>query len=265
MSKVFLFFKNIVLDVWYFVSGFVKFAYVSFLTAFGRIRVSWYFPFISYDPKGYVITSVKIRKALSLLRPGDVVCRYFNGFIDGWFIPGRFTHTGVYVGKDEGFDTIIHALGSGVQKIDVIDFLRCDGFAILRAVKGEDSGKMLFGGFHIDEMGKHVSNCEHKETIAEKACRIAHGYLGYSYDFFFDICEDYKNQSEVQKRTKSLYCHEMTRSCFPDLDVPLQMPQIWHGMIRSRKKQFLAQSFFDSKDFKLIYDSDFSELRCDQK
>ena len=42
---------------------------------------------------------------------------------------------------------------------------------------------------------------------------------------------------------------------------------IWYlgGMIRSNKRQFLAQSFFDSKDFALVYDSDYSEAVCHQK
>lgn len=244
MQNVFAWFKGLVLAVWYFVSGLAKQSYIAILTVFGRVRVSWYFPFFCYDPKGYVITSRHIRKALNLLKAGDVLCRYYNGYIDGWFIPGRFSHTGVFVGEDEGFATIIHALGSGVQKIDVIDFLRCDGFAILRPKDKE---------------------LQEKETVAEKACRIAKSYLGYTYDFFFDVCDDYANEAEVQKRTKSVYCHELTRSCYPDLDVPTVMPTLWGGMIRSSKRQFLAQSFFDSDDFTLIYDSDYSELRCDQK
>jgi len=262
MQKVVNFIKNVLMAVWYFVSGLVKQIYVTLLTIFGKIRFSWYFPFFCYDPKGYVITSKSIRKALDLLKPGDVVCRYYNGYIDGWFIPGRFSHTGVYVGKEEGFDTIIHALGNGVQKIDVIDFLRCDGFAILRP---NEKTEITYGGSMVNADGVMESVGTDKETVAEKACRIAHSYLGYTYDFFFDVCDDYDNEDEVQKRTKSVYCHELTRSCYPDLDVPTIKPVIWGGMIRSNKSQFLAQSFFDSEDFTLIYDSDYSELRCDQK
>ena len=227
---------SIVLAPWYFVSGLFRQTYVGFLTVLGRIRVNRYFPFFSYDPVGYAIKSTQIRKALTLLKPGDVMCRYYNGFVDGWFIPGRFSHTGVFVGDDDGLPVVIHALGTGVQKIDVIDFLRCDGFAILRPRSG-----------------------------AERACEIAKRYLGRTYDFFFDICEDYANEDEVENRTRRVYCHELTRSCFPSLDVPTVFPVLWGGMIRSSKRQFLAQSFFDSKDFSLVYDSDYSEPRCTQK
>ena len=71
------------------------------------------------------------------------------------------------------------------------------------------------------------------------------------------------NKEEVQKRTRSVYCHELVRSCFPDLDIPTIQPVLWRGMIRSKKRQFLAQSFFDSPDFILLYDSDYYEARCE--
>lgn len=232
--------------IWYFISGLFRNIYIGVMTVFGRIRIYRHFPWFAYDPTGYQVKSVQIRKALKHLEPGDVVCRYYTGFLDGCFIPGRFSHSGIYVGKDPytGAELIIHALGTGVQKIDVLDFLRCDGFAILRPNDRTDADGV---------------------RVTDKAVKLAYQYLGYDYDFFFDICADYRNKAEVQKRTRSVYCHELTRSCFPDLDVPTVQPVLWRGMIRSKKRQFLAQSFFDSPDFTLFYDSDYSEARCDQK
>lgn len=217
--------------IWWFVTGLLYNIKHFLLGIFGKIKVSKYPPWIIYAPKGYAIYSKHIRRAMQDAQVGDVFVRYYRCYADGWFIPGRFSHSGIYVGDG----IIIHALGNGVQKTDVIDFMRCDGFAILRP------------------------KCD--QSMKEKAVKIATGYIGFTYDFDFDICEDYKNQAEVQKRTKSVYCHELTRSCFPDLDIPCIAPSLWHGMIRSSKKQFLAQSFFDSPDFEVVYDSDYSEVQ----
>lgn len=200
-----------------------------FLWVFGKIRVYPWPMFMVFDPKGYKIKADGIRKAMKMARAGDVFARRYVSYLDGMFIPGRFSHTGVYVGNG----IIIHAMGDGVQKIDVIDFLRCDGYAMLRP------------------------KCD-LET-KKRACEIAESYLGCEYDYNFDITCDYKNKEEVESRTKSVYCHELTRSCFPTLDVPTIKPSLWHGMIRSSKLQFLAQSFFESPDFEVVYDSDFSE------
>lgn len=213
-----------------FIIGLFKNAKRGLLDILGRARVSWQPFWISFAPAGFKVKGSGIRRAMNILQPGDIVCRRYTCYVDGWFIPGRFSHSGIYVGDD----TIIHALDDGVQKIDPIDFFQCDGFAILRPKN---------------------------QTVVGKACEIAKSYLGYGYDYNFDICEDYKNQGEVQNRTKTVYCHELTRSCFPDLDIPTVLPSLWNGMIRSSKRQFLAQSFFDSPDFELIYDSDFSEVR----
>ena len=209
------------------------------LEGLGHVRI-YNRPFwFVFNPRGYQIKARQIRKALAVLQPGDVVVRKYNTYLSSYFIPGRFSHSGVYVGKKtvQGMETevVVHALGTGVQMTDVMDFFMCcDEFAILRP------------------------RCS--DSVKEEACRIAAGYIGAQYDYGFDVCEDYDNQDEVQKRTKSVYCHELTRSCFPHLSVPCLAPTLWNGMIRSSKKQFLAQSFFESEDFDVVYDSFYSEL-----
>ena len=209
---------------------------VAFLYVLGRIKVYRWPMFIVYDPKGYDVKSVGIRTALSLVRKGDILVRRYKNYLDGYFIPGRFTHSGVYVGDG----VIIHAMSDGVQKIDILDFLRCDGFAILR-VK--------------EKVGRDI------REIRAKAIDIAHSYLGNEYDYDFEIEERRKEG----KPTEKVYCHELTRKCFPDLDIPLVKPSLWNGMIRMRNEKVLAQSFFESKDFDVIYDSDYSEPRCSMK
>lgn len=203
----------------------------------GTITLSSYPPFVYINHEPYKVTARHIRACEKLIKPGDILLRRYDGSILSWFIPGRFSHSAIYIGDC----TVIHALGDGVQKQDIIDFLRCDGYAVLRCNKTD------------------------AEELANEACKIAVSYLGYDYDYDFDICEDYDNKDEVQKRTASVYCHELTRSCYPHLNIPLIEPSIWCGAIKSKKKQFLAQSFLNSPDLTLLYDSDFWEPRNPSK
>lgn len=234
--------------VCWFVGGLCGNIKQGLLEGLGHVRI-YNKPFwFVLNPRGYEIKARQIRKALAVLKPGDVVVRKYRTYLSSYFIPGRFSHSGVYVGnltvKDETFpDVVVHALGSGVQMQDAMDFfMTCDEFAILRPKEKVSEGE---GTSQV--------------AVAGLACEIAKSYIGTPYDYKFTVASNYKNKDEVQKRTKSVYCHELTRSCYPDLDVPTIMPVLWNGMIRSSKQQFLAQSFFESPDFSVVYDSFFSE------
>ena len=216
-----------------FLRGLVKNLKIGFLYVFGRIKVYKWPMFVVYDPKGYDVKAAGIRKAINLARKGDIFVRRYRNYLDGYFIPGRFSHSGIYI----GVGTIIHAMSDGVQKIDILDFLRCDGFAILRPVERETS----------------------ITDLTDKAVTIANGYLGNGYDFDFTIEPPSKKQSE------NVYCHELVRKCYPDLDIPMIKPSLWNGMFRSNRETYLAQSFFDSPDIELVYDSDFSDPKCSAK
>lgn len=217
-----------------FFCGFFKNLKIGFLYVFGKIKVYKWPMFIVYDPQGYDVKASGIRKAMSFAKRGDVFVRRYRNYLDGYFIPGRFSHSGIYI----GCGIIIHAMSGGVQKIDILDFLRCDGFAILRPV--EKDGRDL-------------------DALTEKASKIAHMYLGAQYDYDFKIEEGQK------KGTEPVYCHELVRKCYPDLDIPLETASIWNGMIKINSKKYLAQSFFDSEDFEVVYDSDFSHPKCTTK
>ena len=217
-----------------FLFGLAKSLRIAFLNVFGKIKVYRWPMFIVYDPQGYDVKASGIRKAMSFAKRGDVFVRRYRNYLDGYFIPGRFSHSGIYI----GCGIIIHAMSGGVQKIDILDFLRCDGFAILRPV--EKDGRDL-------------------DAITEKASKIAHMYLGTQYDYDFKIEEGQK------KGTEPVYCHELVRKCYPDLDIPLETASLWNGMIKINSKKYLAQSFFDSEDFEVVYDSDFSHPKCTTK
>lgn len=207
---------------------------IAFLYIIGRIKVYRWPMFIVFDPKGYAVKASGIRKAIDVVRRGDVLFRRYCNYLDGYFIPGRFTHSGIYVGDG----IIIHAMSGGVQKIDIIDFLRCDGFAILRPVEKD--------GMDMD-------------ALTRKASSIAHAYLGNKYDYDFEV------EETSAKHSEPVYCHELVRKCYPDLDIPLETASLWNGMIKINSKKYLAQSFFDSEDFEVVYDSDFSHPKCTTK
>lgn len=104
-----------------------------FLTFFGDIKYFKYPFFFVYDPDEYLIDGEKIRNIVKKIRPGDLILRRYRHYLDGVFIPGKYSHTGVYVGDGK----IIHSVAGGTCYIDIYDFLKCDGIIILRPIKGQ--------------------------------------------------------------------------------------------------------------------------------
>lgn len=106
-----------------------------FLTWFGDIKV---FPrpmFIVRDPEYFKMTGDKILEVVSLLKPGDIILRGYDYYLDGKFIPDKlkFSHGALYVGNNK----IIHAVAEGVSYTNVVEFCECDRIAIFRPKKGQ--------------------------------------------------------------------------------------------------------------------------------
>lgn len=119
-----------------------------------------------HDPRSYRVKGGDMRKAMSTLQPGDILVRGFDNYLDGHFIPGFFSHAGLYLGKvDEetifhhwhhnlasipqqigeyaplhevlnrtasGEQMVIHSMKDGIFMEDLLDFCRCDYLAALR-------------------------------------------------------------------------------------------------------------------------------------
>ena len=120
------------------------------LTIFGDIKVfRWPF-FVLYDPGSYRVKGEAMREAMNLVRPGDILVRGYLNYLDGYFIPGYFSHAGLYLGEvtpehipgeklelaRKGFRTgeqmVIHSMAEGIFMEDFLNFMRCDFVGVLR-------------------------------------------------------------------------------------------------------------------------------------
>jgi len=165
-----------------------------FLTIFGDIKIyKWPF-FMIYCPDTFKVKGKDTRAALEMLKPGDIVLRKYVHYLDGYFIPGKYSHSSVYVGDGK----IVHAVADGVEYIDVIDFLRCDGFCILR----QDD----------EELAKKAVEFV-KEQEAKKA----------KYDFNFTPGND------------AYYCHELSATAYASMNIEMKSSRILRT-VQSRAK-----------------------------
>ncbi len=135
--------------------------YKKTLQIFGDIKVFPWPMFILYHPEGYKMKGEDVREVLNTIKPGDVLLRGYLRYIDGYFIPGTFSHAGMYVGENK----VIHSMAEGIFKEDVINFCRCDMIAIMR-VRG-------------------ITDVE-----INQACIKAKVLIGTKYDFEFESGDD---------------------------------------------------------------------------
>ena len=122
-----------------------------------------------YDVKG-----PDMRKVLDCIQPGDILLRRYSHYLGSVLIKGHFSHAAIYVGDNN----VIHMLGEGINKEDILTFMRCDDIAVLR---------------------------HKKSNIVENAISKAYGFLvaGIEYDYDFDTSKPDK-----------FYCTEFVDSCF---------------------------------------------------
>jgi hypothetical protein len=119
------------------------------LTVFGDIKIFRHPLWVVHDPGGYGLHGGDVRSLLDTLRPGDILVRGFDCYLDGKFIPGYFSHAALYLGPTRSADValvpegartrfvvgsqlVIHAVAEGVLMEDILDFGRCDRLAVLR-------------------------------------------------------------------------------------------------------------------------------------
>ncbi len=69
--------------------------YNGFIKVFGDIKIFKFPMFILYDPGSYRVKGDDIREVLDLVRPGDILLRGYVNYLDGYIIPGFFSHAGL--------------------------------------------------------------------------------------------------------------------------------------------------------------------------
>ena len=187
--------------------GFYQFK-SKFLTFFGDLKYFKCPPCIVYQPVTFKIKGSDTRMLMNIIRDGDIILRGYNCYLDSLFIPGIYSHTGIYIGNGK----MIHAVAEGVSEIDIIDFLRCDRFCLMRPVKGQ-------------------------ETAIKRAKEFLRNKIAYDFDF-----ETWNNK---------MFCHEFVAQCYYGLDIKKEVPELFNGRIRG-KPTWLGNSFLKSPDFSLI-------------
>jgi hypothetical protein len=166
--------------------------YNGFLNFFGDIKVYKFPLFLVYDPGSYLVKGEDVRQVINIIRPGDILVRGYINYLDGYFIPGFFSHAGLYLGEvkesdkayvKEGQDArfrtgeqmVIHSMAEGVFMEDIINFCRCDYMMILRRDAEKESEQS-------------------KKVVFDEVFKSALQNLGKGYDFKFDF-SDFTNVS----------------------------------------------------------------------
>ena len=217
---------------------FLDLAQSHFLRMFGNIK---FFPwplFLIYDPKGYQVRGYEVREVMNQLQPGDILLRGYDKYLSGVFIPGYFSHAGMYLGevkpedrqwcapelaKDKagsyfrpGEQMVVHALAKGVFMEDIIDFCRCDRLLVVRfpqelAQKARtDKVEADDAEFSIEEYNLFRDLRDGKtfsfDEVWPLVRRVAFSHIGKPYDFKFNF-DNYNDLS----------CTEYVQSCIKSL------------------------------------------------
>ncbi len=209
-----------------------------FLKFFGDIKIFKFPFFILYDPGSYKVKGYEVRKVIDSVKAGDIMVRGYSNYLDGYFIPGFFSHAGLYLGetkktdavmpeiveKDfyEGKQVVIHSMAEGVFMEDLINFCKCDYLVILRRNQQTEPGV---------DFGEDFKN------VYRKAMKN----LGKGYDFKFDF-SDYGNLS----------CTELVYVCNEDF-LPLYNVKLKKRRVLLASREILIPDDFITKEFEIVF------------
>ncbi|MBI3260275.1 MAG: hypothetical protein HYZ54_12515 [Ignavibacteriae bacterium] len=212
----------------------------SFLKFFGDIKIFKFPFFLLYDPGSYKVKGYEIRNIIDTIMKGDILVRGYANYLDGYFIPGFFSHAGLYLGKTqksdmelsieledkfyEGTQVVMHSMAEGVFMEDIINFCKCDFLLILRRNKRAEPDIDFESSF---------------KTVYQKALEC----LGKNYDFKFDFSD-----------TGNLSCTEFVYVTNEDFlhryNVSIKERKIFFG-----KKKLLIPDDFVTKEFDIVFSS----------
>jgi len=140
--------------------------------------------FILWGHTTYKIKGEDVRNILNIIQPGDIILRRYDHYLTGLLIPGYFTHAAIVMGNNK----IIHMLGSGINRQDILTFTRCDDIAIIRC-----------------------NNEQIKKIAIKKAKKLYEQDVEYDFEFNFsnntrfsctELIEYVYNKPKMQRKKK---------------------------------------------------------------
>jgi hypothetical protein len=141
----------------------------------GDLYLHNYLCWLVYRPHHYVMSGPDVRKVLEAVQPGDILLRRYDGYVNTLFTPGFWGHAALCVNEKE----VIHAVGVGVVREDIITFCRTDSVAVLR-----------------------VNHADPKKVKQAIACAEAHEKARTAYDYQF------------KDKNHAVYCTELVNVCY---------------------------------------------------
>ncbi len=187
-----------------------------FLTWFGDLKFSYLPMWLMPTSNEYDVSGDATRRVMDLVQPGDLVLRGYKNYVDGLFIPGRYSHTGVYMGNNK----VLHAIAEGVVECDIIEFLRCDRFCVIRLKNSVPSAATL------------------KQLAVEKMLFIKNQNYGYDFDF--------------KEGNGAYYCHELGAEAYRALQIKQLYAKKFGFTWKFLGKKYLAESFLEDNRFEVI-------------
>jgi hypothetical protein len=222
--------------------------YNGFVKILGDIKVFKFPLFLVYDPGSYLVKGDDTREVMDCVQPGDILVRGYLNYLDGYIIPGLFSHAGLYLGEvpesakaqvnpeaagdfKAGKQIVIHSMAEGVFMEDIINFCRCDYMLVLRRNPSLESD-------------------ESKKTTFQDVFNISLSNLGKDYDFKFDFsefnklsctelvyecCKGFLTDYDVKVRTKTVMFIKK-RLITPDDYVNSKLDIVWRSKSVTDKK-----------------------------
>jgi len=223
-----------------------------------------------YDPGSYLVKGEEIREVIEKIKPGDILVRGYKNYLDGYFIPGFFSHAGFYAGEitdqhavfidntlgkahfKTGTQMVIHSMAEGVFMEDIINFCKCDYMVILRMPEKITTSNSNFDNldiskffekeieiFNLLKSGKTIECKNIYPTLIETALN----QLGKGYDFNFDFSNT-QNQS----------CTEFVSICYRSL-IPYHQIVPKERKVLVTKKTIIMPDDYVSKKLSIAWKS----------
>jgi hypothetical protein len=216
----------------------------AFLSWFGTLRGFWNTQagdmvrfrlpsgYLVENPQAYRISGRNLQEILQRIRPGDILLRGFDGYVDGLLIrrasvcsakgfrPGWFTHAALYMGTvtegershvpsafqddtdffEPGPHLLVHAMAKGVHCQDLLTFCRSDYLTVLRIAPGP--------------LGLDVDAAVH----AARICALEQ--IGDGYDFDASDTKEFNRFS----------CSQLVFYCLRGIQSQLQIAPLPHAL-----------------------------------